>query len=161
MSLPAKSNFPEELIARATRVSDESAEIAIRLAKRADVISAFKAAMDLISIFFGLAALIVSISQIVEAELGRWSNWVIAVSAIILVGSVALERRAFRDPPERFRDYAYYLAMFSERIRDILADHKAPAERLEEVCTVAATNVADVRSKWPSLAPLRSGPPKQ
>ena len=150
-----------------TEISSDLKERAIGLAKRTEVVSAnlskrararstVKSGVDLVSFVVGVAAIVVSLSPDIRTFLGRELTFmIVSLSGISLLGGLIVDRILLKDPPERFKDYSFYIGMYTEQIRDLVAnsDNKNRISKLEVILDMCGRNIADTRRNWPDLVP--------
>lgn len=143
----------QELRDYVARLIKSTEQLSLGLSIRANFRFKVKHTVELASVLAGLLALGVGVyPETLGPEGSAISVIIVFVSGGMLIFSVLLDR-FFRDPPERFRDYAFYIGRYESSIREIMLDDTDEYRmgRLREVTRLADINLNDVRKNWPDL----------
>ena len=142
-----------DLTSQAERTKKACARLALELSKNGALLRAIRHSINFLGLVLGVLALIVSLSQSIHSIIGSdIKNGIIIASGAMLIFASILDR-AFKDHPNRFVDYSYYIGAYETTIGEILVDRDNDDDlrRLREVVRLAERNMNDIRVKWPKL----------
>jgi Na+/melibiose symporter-like transporter len=138
---------------RAQELISECQWAASAFGRRAQQRDRLKNITDALSLLFGLIA-IISYTPFVKARLGETAADATGfTAAILLVASIIVDRFFSRDPPERLKDYAFYMDYYAAQMRSLLDDEEQPNSKakLQALVELGSTNVTDACAKWPDI----------
>ena len=120
--------------------------------KRADQVDGVRTLIDVGSVLFALSAAFVTLIPSMSDWVGTDGNALITlVAASLLVIRASIERVFFKDPPSRFRDYAFYVVIYPQKLSAELVKDSPNFDLVDAWIELANSNLNDARAKWPSL----------
>jgi hypothetical protein len=137
------------------RVRDDCIESAKMISNEYSRISKMRSWIDAASLLFGvMGASVTVVSLLPSAKIyfaGDTANYITLIACLIVILQFSLDRIFFKDPPGRFRDYAFYLGFYPPKIDAELAKKSPDWKKIEAWVDLAATNLNDASTLWPNL----------
>ena len=149
-------NKYEDLIKESRDVSKDCLMFANVLAKEGHRRSVRARSISCVLVTVGAVSIVSTSVPAISILIGQsWQEIISLLVALALVASSLAPHFSKSDPPERFQDFAHYIAEHRNRIEGILSNKKLTDGQMHDALvaqlSIARANISDVRNKWPIL----------